>query len=300
MTDRLLKFVFKGAPVRGGVVRVTDAWRQMVALHDYPPAVVRLLGEMVAASTLLATSIKFNGALVMQVHGDGPIKLMVVECQPDLAVRATAKIRDEAIADDAPLASLVNRNGQGRFAITLDPKDPLPGQQPYQGIVPLDGESMADVLQAYMRQSEQLDTRLWLAANDRTAAGLLLQRLPGDDESAKHDPDAWERAATLARTLKEDELLELPPEDVMRRLFWQESLEHYAPLAPRFVCTCSRERIGRMLVSLGADEVDSIIAEQGQVKVTCDFCHRQYSFDRVDVAQLFASGGTVAADETRH
>jgi molecular chaperone Hsp33 len=300
VTDRLLKFTFKGAPVRGGLVRVADAWRQMVQLHDYPPAVTRLLGEMVAASTLLATNIKFNGALVMQVHGDGPIKLMVVECQPDLAVRATAKISDERIDDDAPLSSLINRSGQGRFAITLDPKDPLPGQQPYQGIVSLDGETMADVLQAYMRQSEQLDTRLWLAANDEIAAGLLLQRLPGEDELARLDPDAWDRAGTLAQTLKTEELLQLPPEEVMRRLFWQESLEHYTPLTPHFACTCSRERIGRMLVSLGSEEVDSIITEQGSVTVTCDFCHRTYRFDPVDVAQLFAGGSTLEADPTRH
>jgi molecular chaperone Hsp33 len=128
----------------------------------------------------------------------------------------------------------------------------------------------------------------------------LLQRLPGEEQSGQLDPDAWDRAGTLAQTLKPEELLGLPPEDVMRRLFWQESLEHYAPLIPHFVCTCSRERIGRMLVSLGAEEVDSIVEEQGTVTVTCDFCHRTYVFDSVDVAQLFALGGTHVADETRH
>lgn len=302
MTDRLLKFLFKAAPVRGGLVRIEDAWRQMVTLHDFPPVVTRLLGEMVAAGALLATSIKFNGALVMQVHGDGPVKLLVVECLPDLAIRATATIADAPIADAASMRDLINRNGRGRFAITLDPRDPMPGQQPYQGIVPLDGETMAEVLQAYMRQSEQLDTRLWLAASDQVSAGLLLQSLPaegGKTEGA--DPDAWSRAVTLAQTITSEELLTLGPDDVLRRLFWQEPLEHYPAMSPRFSCTCSRERIGRMLVSLGRGEVDSIIDEQGSVTVTCEFCNRRYTFDAVDAAQLFTSGNTAQADDaTRH
>ena len=303
MSDRLLKFLFKAAPVRGGLVRVEDAWRQMVVLHDYPPVVARLLGEMVAAGALLATNIKFNGALVMQVHGDGPVKLLVVEGLPDLAIRATAKIAEAGgIAGDATMRDLINRHGRGRFAITLDPRDPMPGQQPYQGIVPLDGDSMAEVLQAYMRQSEQLDTRLWLAADEHASAGLLLQSLPAEGgSSASHDDDAWDRAVTLAQTITSDELLKLSPDAILHRLFWQEKLEHYPPMSPHFACTCSRERIGRMLVSLGRDEVDGIIDEQGSVTVTCDFCNRQYTFDAVDAAQLFRSGDTAQADATtRH
>jgi molecular chaperone Hsp33 len=301
--SRLLKFTFRNAPVRGELVRLTDAWREMTAQHDYPPIVKRLLGEMVAAATLLATTIKFNGKLVMQVHGDGPVQLLVVDCQPDLAVRATAKLRDEPIPDELPMRELLNRTGRGRFAITLDPSEPLPGQQPYQGIVSLDGDSMSEILETYMRQSEQLDTRLWLASNDDVASGLLLQRLPEDGGHARPDADAdtWSRAVTLAQTITSNELIELTPDDVMRRLFWQEALQHFPPLSPRFACTCSRERIGRMLVSLGKEEVDSIVAEQGSVTVTCDFCNRQYEFDAVDVTQLFAHGRTVEADDTtRH
>jgi molecular chaperone Hsp33 len=302
VSDRLLKFLFKAAPVRGGLVRMEDAWRQMVTLHDFPLPVTRLLGEMVAAGTLLATNIKFNGALVMQVHGDGPVKLLVVECLPDLAIRATAKFADGDFGDERSMRDLINRHGRGRFAITLDPRDPMPGQQPYQGIVPLDGDSMADVLQAYMRQSEQLDTRLWLAADEHVSAGLLLQSLPADGgKPAAVDDDAWSRAVTLAQTLTPDELLRLPPDDVLRRLFWQETLEHYPALRPHFACTCSRERIGRMLVSLGREEVDSILDEQGSVTVTCDFCNREYTFDPVDAAQLFAGGISAPTDEaTRH
>ncbi len=295
-----MKFAFSGAQVRGELVQLGTAWREMIAHRQYPPAVMRVLGEMVAAAALLATNIKFNGALVMQVYGDGPLQLLVVECQSDLALRATAKVRDEPIADHISLQDLMNRNGRGRFSITLDPKDPLPGQQPYQGIVALEGNSVAEVLQTYMRQSEQLETRLWLASNDSTVAGLLLQRLPGDGgkDVALPNDAAWEHLLALARTVTSEELLQLSPEDVSHRLFWQEILEHYPRLTPRFQCTCSRERIAKMLISLGQEEVESIIAEQGSVSVTCEFCGRKYSFDPVDAAHLFAGGIESAATAT--
>lgn len=290
MSDLLLKFSFNGAHARGEIVQLGAAWREMTAHHQYPPAVMRVLGEMAAAAALLATRIKFNGALVMQIYGDGPLQLLVIECQPDLALRATAKVRDEAVADDISLQDLLNRGGKGRFVITLDPKDRMPGQQAYQGIVALEGDSVAEVLQTYMRQSEQLETRIWLACNEQAAGGLLLQRLPKDDRFASDAPDedTWERLSALARTVTAEELLSLAPDTVLHRLFWQESLDQYAPLKPRFQCSCSRERIAKMLVSLGQEEVDSIISEQGSVTVTCEFCSRVYSLDLVEAAGLFA------------
>lgn len=291
MSDRLLKFAFSGARVRGELVQLTTAWREMSAHHRYPAPVMRVLGEMVAAAALLAANIKFNGALVMQVYGDGPLQLLVVECQSDLALRATAKVRDEPIADDISLRELMNRSGRGRFSITLDPNDPLPGQQPYQGIVALEGNSVAEVLQTYMRQSEQLKTRLWLASSAVAAAGLLLQRLPsesGTEATERPGDEAWQHLITLAQTVTSEELLDLSPDDLSHRLFWQESVQHYPSMKPRFQCTCSRERIGKMLVSLGQEEVDSILVEQGSVTVTCEFCGRQYSLDPVDTTRLFA------------
>jgi molecular chaperone Hsp33 len=293
MSERLLKFAFNGVRVRGEAVQLSTAWREMIAHHRYPPAVMRVLGEMVAAAALLATSIKFNGALIMQVYGDGPLQLLVVECRSDLGLRAMAKVRDEPIADDISLQDLLNRGGGGRFAITLDPKDPVPGQQPYQGVVALEGSSVAEILQTYMRQSEQLETRLWLASNNESAAGLLLQRLPEDSSITLEsgDEDAWVRLVAMANTVSADELLGLVPDDLLHKLFWQESLAYHAPLTPRFECTCSRERIARMLTSLGRDEVESIVAEQGSVTVTCEFCARKYSFDPVDAAHLFAGSG---------
>jgi molecular chaperone Hsp33 len=297
MSDRLLKFLVHDAPVRGEVVQLEHAWQQVIEHHDYPAPVLALLGEMTAAAALLAANIKFNGALTLQVHGDGPVKLLVVECQPDFRLRATAKLREGSdIAPGAGLRALVNAHGQGRCAITLDPLERLPGQQPYQGIVPLAGDSIAHALESYMRQSEQLDTRLWLAADDKVASGVLLQKLPAEGGRAaqSHDTDAWDRTTTLASTLTLPELLANGPEALVRKLFWQERLEHGAAFQPSFQCSCSRERIGRMLLSLGREEVEDIMREQGHVEVTCDFCNKAQTFDAVDVGQLFATGDTSA------
>jgi molecular chaperone Hsp33 len=302
VSDRLLKFLFRNAAVRGEVVRLDDAWQRMIRDHDYPPPVLALLGEVTAAAALLAANIKFNGALALQIHGDGPVRLLVVECQPDFRLRATAKLREgAAIAADATLADLVNVHGQGRCAITLDPLDRLPGQQPYQGVVPLEGPGIAAALETYMRQSEQLDTRLWLAADGRSAAGVLLQKLPreGGAQSASADDDAWPRACLLAATLTPAELRSTAAETLVQRLFWEEQLDHAVAATPQFACRCSRERIGRMLVSLGREEVDGIVAERGCVEITCDFCNASQRFDAVDVGQLFATGSTAEAPAAR-
>ncbi len=310
--SELHKFVFEGLPVRGMLVRLTDAWQEILQRHreagGYPAAVTELLGQMTAAATLMQANIKFNGALVMQIMGDGPVKLAVAEVQPDLSLRATATVVGE-VAVDASLSQMVNANNLGRCAITLDPKERLPGQQPYQGVVPLFGdrreklEQLSAVIEHYMLQSEQLDTRLVLAANDQLAAGLLIQRLPlqgsGNLSGASHQGDEdrigqnedYNRIAILAGSLKQEELLNLDADTILHRLFWEEKLRRFEPLTgargPRFACTCSRERVGNMLRGLGRDEVDSILAEQGQVEVGCEFCGAKYRFDPVDAAQVF-------------
>ncbi len=311
--SELHKFLFEGLPVRGMLVRLTDSWQEILRRRQqaggYPAAVTELLGEMTAAATLMQANIKFNGALILQVRGDGPVKLAVAEVQPDLTLRATATVTGE-VAADAPLSHMVNVNNQGRCAITLDPKDRKPGQQPYQGVVPLFGdrheklEKLSEVIEHYMLQSEQLDTRLVLAANDQVAAGLLIQRLPLQGEAnlagagavAKDEDqiglnEDYNRIAILAASLKREELLTLDAETILRRLFWEEDVRRFEPQTgadgPRFACTCSRERVSNMLRSLGRDEIESIIAEQGQVEVGCDFCGAQYRFDPVDAATVF-------------
>jgi len=297
MSDRLLKFLFRQASVRGEVVRLSESWQQMTALHAYPEPVLRLLGETTAAAALLSATIKFAGNLILQIHGDGPVQLMVVECRPDLAYRATAKLRANTVIEaGAGWRELVNVGGQGRCAITLDPGDSPAAQQRYQGIVPLQGSRVAEALEAYLLQSEQIESRLWLAADERAATGMLLQRIARPTAGGhEYDEDAWRRTTTLSDTVSAAELLETSADEVVRRLFWQEQLERQTAMTPRFACSCSRDRTDRMLLTLGRAEVDSILAEQGSVRVTCEFCNARYSFDAVDVGQLFATGSSEAA-----
>ncbi|MGH8820659.1 MAG: Hsp33 family molecular chaperone HslO [Rhodoferax sp.] len=315
--SELHKFLFDGLPVRGMIVRLTDAWTEILqrrqansATGAYPASVRELLGEMTAAGALMQANIKFDGALILQIFGDGPLKLAVVEVQPDLSLRATATVVGE-VAADATLSRMVNVTNHGRCAITLDPLRKLPGQRPYQGVVPLFGdrheklEKLSDVLQHYMLQSEQLDTTLVLAANDTVAAGLLIQRMPikgegnlagehaNEDEIGRNED--YNRIATLAASLTREELLALDVDTVLRRLFWQEKLVRFEPQTgangPRFACTCSRERVRNMILGLGQDEVQSILEERGEIEVGCEFCGRQYRFDTIDAAQIFAAPG---------
>ena len=328
--SELHKFIFDGLPVRGMVVRLTDAWQDILrrragnsATGAYPPPVRELLGEMAAAGVLMQGNIKFNGALVLQIFGDGPVKVAVAEVQADLSLRATATVVGE-VPEHARLSQMVNVNNQGRCAITLDPKDRLPGQQAYQGVVPLFGdqreplERLSEVLEHYMLQSEQLDTTLVLAADDQVAAGLLIQRLPVQGENnlagrtvavgdadlgtrQAHEDDIglnehYNRIAILAKSLKREELLTLDVDTILRRLFWEEPVRRFEPqigeTGPRFACSCSRERVSRMIRSLGAAEAEGILAERGHIEVGCDFCGQQYHFDPVDAAQIFTSPGS--------
>jgi molecular chaperone Hsp33 len=305
--SELHRFLFDGLPVRGMLVRLGDGWREMLSRRadsPYPPAVRELLGEMVAAGVLMQSNIKFDGALVLQVYGDGPVKLAVAEVQNDLRFRATAKVLGE-VQPQARLEALLNVHGQGRCAITLDPSDKRPGQQPYQGIVPLHGDKreplqqLSQVLEHYMLQSEQLDTRLVLAADDHMAAGLLIQRMPVEGQSrmsGERNEDQiglnedFNRIAYLAATLTREELLTLDADTVLRRLFWEERLQRFEPRSARFACSCERERVRNMLRGLGADEVHGIVAERGEVEVGCEFCGQQYRFDAVDVGEMFTPG----------
>jgi len=314
--SELHRFLFEGLPVRGAIVRLTDAWQEILRRRAsnsdrgaYPPEVQTLLGEITAAAALMQANIKFDGALVLQIFGDGPVKLAVSEMQPDFSFRSTATVVGE-VAPGMSLSGMVNRSNQGRCAITLDPKTKFPGQQPYQGVVPLFGddgqplERISEVLEHYMLQSEQLDTTLVLAADGHVAAGLLIQRLPmagtgnlaGSMVSRENEDqiglnEHYNRISILAKSLKAEELLQLDVSTVLHRLFWEEPLTRFEPLlgasAPRFACNCSRERVAKMIVSLGREEAESILSEREDIEVACEFCGVQYRFDAVDAAQLF-------------
>ncbi|WP_296948483.1 Hsp33 family molecular chaperone HslO [uncultured Massilia sp.] len=302
--DILQKFIFDNAAVRGELVEISNAWREIQSRHDYPKAVRALLGEMVAAAALLSANLKFDGSIVMQIHGDGPVKLLVVDCDANLHLRATAKLRDGAmVADDASVTDLLNAGGKGRFVITLDPRDKVPGQQPYQGVVPLVGDNIATIIENYMLRSEQMDTRLWLAADDQVARGLLLQKLPRNSAiegqvkqaTEEEDLETWNRAVMLGQTLKQPELLTTDVATLLKRLFWEETIRVFDPLHPEFHCSCSREKVGNMLKMLGKEEVDSALHDLGELGINCDFCGKHYGFDAVDCAQLFASDTTADA-----
>ena len=324
--DTLQRFMLQGAPVRGEVVSLDAAWREVADRHAYPRSVRDRLGELCAAGLLLSATLKFDGALVLQIHGDGPVSLLVVECEADGTFRATAKLREgETCPEDADLATLVNAHGRGRFVVTLDPRTDSPQRQPYQGIVPFEGRTVAEVLERYMARSEQVPTRLWLAADDARATGLLLQRLPeeggrtpawtpgpADDGTGPaaaaafpgaapvEDTDGWNRMQHLAETLTRDELLALPPESVLRRLFWQEPLRAFDARSPRFACTCSRDKVAAMLRMLGREEIESILLEQGSVGVRCEFCNSPYVFVAIEGAELFLTEPTAPGSSARH
>ncbi|GAB3247410.1 Hsp33 family molecular chaperone HslO [Chitinimonas naiadis] len=289
--DILQRFLFDAAPVRGEVVQLGDSWQEVLARRSYPPVLQKIIGELMAASVLMTAMLKFDGSLIMQMHGTGLVKLIVIECESDLTLRATARWDEEAgDIPDLPLAQLL---GEGKFVITLDPRQ---GGQTYQGIVGLSGSSVAAIIEHYMQSSEQLDTRLWLSCSGGKAAGLMLQKLP----AGQGDPHAWEHLTTLSETITPDELSTLPPEDLLFRLFHQDAVRVMVEEHPHFGCRCSREKVGNMIKMVGQEEAESILAERGHVEVNCDFCNQYYEFDAVDVAQLFVTDSSAAADDTRH
>lgn len=291
MTDTLRTLIFDQSSCRAHLVHLTDAWQKVVANNDYPAPVQQVLGELVAASTMLSASLKFEGSLIIQIQGDGPIRLLVAECNSRLGLRATVKLAEGAeIPEAANFKSLVNATGKGICAIILDPRNRLPGQAPYQGIVPLEGESVADSLEGYMHSSEQLETKLVLNADMNTAAGVMLQQMPqhgGVVSSKPHDADGWDRLKALINTVQSAEHLNTDTDEMAKRLFWEEDPDGLAERQAHFECTCSREKVGRMLVSLGQAELDDALSDTATVEIQCDFCNANYSYTREDCNALF-------------
>lgn len=304
--NELLVFMCDGAPVRGEIVSISSAWQAVLERRNDPPVVRRILGDFVGAATLLSASLKFDGTLIIQAQSKGPIALLVVECKSDLTMRATVKLSVEAdnIDPNASLGELLDAQNTGRLVITLDPADRQPGNPPYQGIVALQEHSgtvikpvtsAAEAIALYMQNSEQLDTRIWLASNATHVGGLLIQRLPDSGGHMHLDPqvaqEGWNRIQALGETITNEELLTLPPQTILRRLFLEESAENGVrsfPVRPiQFSCRCSRTKVADVLRMLGEQEVESILAEQETVETECDFCGKAYRFDAVDCRQVF-------------
>ena len=314
--NELLVFVCDGAPVRGEIVSISTAWQAVLARRNDPPVIRQILGDFVAAATLLSASLKFDGTLIIQAQSKGPISLLVVECSSNLTMRATVKLSVEPteIDPNATLADLLDAANTGRLVITLDPTERQQGQPPYQGIVALQQDhngtavpvkNAAEAIMLYMRHSEQLETRIWLASNEQVVGGLLLQRLPNSGGHVHLDPQTaakgWSRIQALGETITTDELLELSPQTTLRRLFLNESSEagvRAFPTRPvKFACRCSRLKVADVLRMLGEEEVNSILAEQGVVETGCEFCGKAYRFDAVDCIQVFKTD--LLTDATR-
>lgn len=287
--DVLNRFLFEHTRVRGELVHLEGAWKAVLERQDYPQPVRDLLGQAMAAAALLSATIKFDGSLTLQLSGDGPVSMLVVQAKADRTLRGMAHWQDPVPA--GPLTALA---GNARLGLTIDPGE---GMDRYQGIIGLEGEAtLADALEGYFRRSEQLATRLWLAADGERAAGMLLQALPGHDE----DPDAWDRTTQLGGTLTDDELLQLGHREILHRLFHEEDVRLFESEPVSFRCGCSRERIENVLRGLGYDEVQSILEDEGVVAVDCEFCRQHYEFDSVDAEQLFAASDQPEVPTTRH
>jgi molecular chaperone Hsp33 len=300
--DTLHRFLFPHASVRGELVHLDESWCEVLSRHDYPEAVRNQLGQMMVASALLTATIKISGSIIMQVQGDGPITLLVVECRPknmgdkgeEDEWRSRYELRGMAQWNgDVPAGDLAASFGSGRMVITIDPG---PGMERYQGIVELTGTTLAEAIDGYLERSEQLPTRMWLAADGKQAAGLLLQRLPGTEVDEEH----WHRLTTLAATITDKELLELEGREVLHRLFHEEDLQLFPEEPVAFHCSCSKERVANLLRGMGQDEVMDIVQSEGAVEVDCEFCNMHYKFDAVDAQQLFVDQPQPEVGKTRH
>jgi molecular chaperone Hsp33 len=274
------------ADVRGEWVHLDTAWQEILQRADYPAFVRNVLGEALTAAALLSATIKHSGSLILQIRGDGPIHLLVVQATQQGTVRGLAHWSREAEGTTLP-----ELFGAGHLAITLEGQN---SSERYQSLIPIEGESLAAALEAYFARSEQLPTRLWLTADEHAAAGMLLQRLP----QAQGTEEDWQRVSLLLDTLTAQELVTLDAEDTIYHLFHEEVPRVFDPKPLHFYCGCNRERVENMLRSLGQAEAEAILEEQGKVGITCEFCNASYTLDAVDVVQLFKP--TMPGTDTLH
>ncbi len=291
--DSLRRFIFEKYAVHGKLAHLDATWLAILERYDYPPVIRAVLGEAMVATVLLASTLKFDGVLTLQLQGDGPLNLLVIQCSSKLSLRGLARWQSEVTE-----GSLASMAGEGKLTITIESGSE--GHR-YQGVVPLTGDTLADCIQAYFEQSEQLQTRLWLSATNSRVAGMLLQR--GADSGIDDDPEereAWNRVCILAETLSDEELLSLSDEVILHRLFHQEEVRMFESAPLSFRCTCSQERVESMLKSMGGDEVRGIIEERGAIDVRCEFCNKAYEFDAVDAEKILLKGSDAGSSGSIH
>jgi molecular chaperone Hsp33 len=291
-SDISRRFLFQDADIRGETVHLEKTLTDILDIHRYPPAVAELLGEFLAAAVLLSTTLKFDGKLILQVRSDGQIPLLMVECTNLLHIRAIARGAEKATASDFDQL-LTN----GQLAITVDPKH---GRR-YQSIVPLAGGSLAQSLDAYFEQSEQLSTRFWLTSDQGRAAGMLLQQLPSRNaRSTEQRKEDWQHACALAATIQAEELLRLSSEQLLYRLYHEQPPQLFEPSSITFQCNCSAQRTQTALATLNPTEIEEILIDQGAITMDCEFCNEQYRFTRADLSALLAGDGSETDSKTLH
>jgi molecular chaperone Hsp33 len=283
--DRFERFYFEDLGIRGELVRLNDAWASTLGATDYPGIVKSQLGQALAAVLLLSGTIKYQGSLILQIQGAGPIRTLVTQASHLRTIRGLAHWRGSPEGETLP-----QLYGDGRLVLTIQNE----GQEPYQGIVALDGDSLSQALESYFSLSEQLPTRLWLFANEQRAGGLFIQSLPGHEDGRED----WNRIIHLASTITEHEILNLPSHELLFRLFHEERVRLLDPEPVCFRCSCSRERIEGVLLAMGEQEITSLMEKEGQVGVNCDFCNRRYMYDCVDITALFSQSPRLAAPGT--
>jgi molecular chaperone Hsp33 len=302
-TDQVRRFIFEKRPVRGHWVRLESAWRELRAHTRYPPAVSALLGEAVAASVLLAATLKFRGTLTFQLEGNGAVGLLVAQCAHDFRLRAVARCDEAAVgALDGELdrGALFRRlvGSEGRITVTIEAEEK---SLRYQGIVPLSGSSLAESLEAYFSSSEQLPTRVMLAADESSGAGILVQKMPDSGSAEPEEVEAvWEGAQRGIERLSAAQLLRDPAERILAQGFADHDLRLFRGSPVQFQCRCSQGRVAGLLRALGPEEVRDVLSEQGAVTVTCEFCRRPYRFDPVDIDALFAEDATQHGSSAIH
>lgn len=285
--DQLRRFLFADRGVRGEWIRLEQSWQQANQHGVYPPVVLQQLGQALAAAALLAATVKFKGALILQAQGDGPLRTLVAQATHERTIRGLARHQEEV-----PSGDLQTIYGQGHLLLTIQSEN----AEPYQGVVALSGNNLADALESYFSRSEQLQTRLWLFADAVQAVGLLLQELP-DSQKSKND---WEHIQMLAATLTEQELRDLPCDKLLSRLFAEEEIRLFDTEGISFKCSCSDKKIENTLFNLGRDALEEILHSHGEISVDCEFCNRHYRFDKSDVERIFLTSSTPGDAGTRH
>ena len=287
--DQIFRFLVDHTPIRGQLITLDTSWQKCFQQSDASDFAKMLLGHALSAIALLASTLKIDGRLTLQIRGQGAIHLLVAEATNERTIRGIVRQSREIENPQAPLSEIFDAD---KIVITIDNGK----GKPHQGIAPLTGSSLSEALEAYFQHSEQLPTRLWLACNESSASGLLLQKLPGETEG----DDSWNRLTQLASTITDQELLELDENEILHRLFHEESIRLFDPEPVRFSCSCSRDKTLNMIKSLGESEAEDILLDQGKINVSCEFCNADYEFDRVDIKQLFESDINLTSTDTLH